>query len=65
MLKERPIVHVFFQEKHSLGPAASRSVKAKEVAFTKMLASTIKAGQQDELFRPGNPEHIVMPSSAC
>jgi AcrR family transcriptional regulator len=59
MLKERPIVHVFFQEKQALGPEAWRSVKAKEVAFTKMLATTIKAGQKSGLFRPGNPELVV------
>lgn len=59
MLKERPIVRVFFQEKHSLGPEASRLVKAKEVAFTKMLASTIKIGQKSGLFRAGNPELVV------
>jgi AcrR family transcriptional regulator len=59
MLKERAIVHVFFQEKHSLGPEAWRSVKAKEVAFTKMLAATIKAGQKSGLFRAGSPELVV------
>lgn len=59
MLQERPIVRVYFQEKDSLGEVASRSVKAKEVAFTKMMASTIKAGQAKGMFRPGNPELIV------
>jgi len=59
MLQERPIVRVYFQEKDSLGDVASRSVKAKEVAFTKMMASTIEAGQAKGLFRPGNPELIV------
>ena len=59
MLRERPMVRVFFQEKHSLGEAASRSVKAKEVAFTKMLASTIRTGQKSGVFRPGNPALIV------
>lgn len=59
MLQERPIVSVYFQEKDSLGEAASRSVKAKEVAFTKMMASTIRAGQAQGLFLPGNPELIV------
>lgn len=59
MLEERPIVRVFFQEKHSLGPQASRLVKAKEVAFTKMLAATIRAGQKSGLFRSGNPELVV------
>jgi AcrR family transcriptional regulator len=59
MLRERPMVRVFFQEKHSLGEAASRSVKAKEVAFTKMLASTIRTGQKSGVFRPGNPALVV------
>lgn len=59
MLQERPIVRVYFQEKDSLGDDASRSVKAKEVAFTKMMASTIEAGQAKGIFRPGNPELIV------
>lgn len=59
MLQERPIVRVYFQEKEALGAAASRSVKAKEVAFTKMMASAIKAGQSQGLFRQGNPELIV------
>jgi TetR/AcrR family transcriptional regulator, cholesterol catabolism regulator len=59
MLEERPMVRVFFQEKHSLGEAASRSVKAKEVAFTKMLASTIRSGQKTGVFRPGNPALMV------
>lgn len=59
MLQERPIVRVYFQEKDSLGEVASRSVKAKEVAFTKMMASAIKAGQAKRMFRPGNPELIV------
>lgn len=59
MLQEQPIVRVYFQEKDSLGELASRSVKAKEVAFTKMMASAIKAGQAKGIFRPGNPELIV------
>jgi TetR/AcrR family transcriptional regulator, cholesterol catabolism regulator len=59
MLQERPIVRVYFQEKDSLGDVASRSVKDKEVAFTKMMASTIKAGQAKGMFRPGNPELMV------
>jgi AcrR family transcriptional regulator len=59
MLQERPIVRVYFQEKDSLGEEASRSVKAKEVAFTKMMASTIEAGQAQGIFRPGSPELIV------
>jgi len=59
MLQERPIVRVYFQEKDSLGDVASRSVKAKEVAFTKMMASAIEAGQVKRVFRPGNPELIV------
>lgn len=59
MLQERPIVRVYFQEKEALGEVASRSVKAKEVAFTKMMASAIKAGQAQGLFRAGNPELIV------
>ena len=59
MLRERPIVRVFFQEKHSLGEQASRSVKAKEVAFTKMLASTIRTGQRSGVFRPGSPALVV------
>jgi TetR/AcrR family transcriptional regulator, cholesterol catabolism regulator len=59
MLKERPIVRVFFQEKHSLGEEAARSVKAKEVAFTKMLAATIRSGQKSGVFRPGNPALVV------
>lgn len=59
MLQERPIVSVYFQEKDSLGEAASRSVKAKEVAFTKMMASTIRAGQAKGIFLPGKPELIV------
>jgi TetR/AcrR family transcriptional regulator, cholesterol catabolism regulator len=59
MLQERPIVRVYFQEKDSLGNAASQSVKSKEVAFTKMMASAIKAGQAQGIFRPGDPELIV------
>lgn len=59
MLQERPIVRVYFQEKDALGEAASRSVKAKEVAFTKMVAKTIEAGQSRGVFRSGNPELIV------
>jgi AcrR family transcriptional regulator len=59
MLQEHPIVRVYFQEKDSLGEGASRSVKSKEVAFTKMMASTIKAGQKKGLFRPGSAELIV------
>jgi AcrR family transcriptional regulator len=59
MLQERPIVRVYFQEKDSLGEVASRSVKAKEVAFTKMMASAIEAGQAKGIFRPGNPQLIV------
>jgi AcrR family transcriptional regulator len=59
MLQERPIVRVYFQEKDSLGDVASRSVKAKEVAFTKMMASAIQAGQAKRMFRPGDPELIV------
>ena len=59
MLQERPIVRVYFQEKDSLGEVASRSVKAKEVEFTKMMASTIMAGQAKGMFRPGSPELIV------
>jgi AcrR family transcriptional regulator len=59
MLQEQPIVRVYFREKDALGEAASRSVKAKEVAFTKMMASTIEAGQARKIFRPGNPELIV------
>jgi len=59
MLQERPIVTVYFREKDSLGDVASRSVKDKEVAFTKMMASTIKAGQAKGMFRPGNPELMV------
>jgi TetR/AcrR family transcriptional regulator, cholesterol catabolism regulator len=59
MLQEQPIVRVYFQEKDALGEAASRSVKAKEVAFTKMMATAIKAGQAQGVFRPGNPELIV------
>ena len=59
MLQERPIVRVYFQEKDSLGKAASRSVKAKEVAFTKMMADAIQAGQAEGVFRQGDPELIV------
>lgn len=59
MLQEQPIVRVYFREKDALGEAASRSVKAKEVAFTKMMASAIEAGQARKIFRPGNPELIV------
>jgi AcrR family transcriptional regulator len=59
MLQERPIVRVYFQEKDSLGDAASRSVKAKEVAFTKMMARAIEAGQAKGIFRPGKPQLIV------
>ena len=59
MLQERPIVRIYFQEKDSLGDVASRSVKAKEVAFTKMMASAIEAGQAKRVFRPGDPELIV------
>ena len=59
MLQERPIVRVYFQEKDSLGEAASRSVKAKEVAFTKMMADAIQAGQGRGVFREGDPELIV------
>lgn len=59
MLQEQAIVRVYFQEKDSLGDVASRSVKAKEVEFTKMMASTIKAGQKQGIFRPGKPELIV------
>ena len=59
MLQEGPIVRVYFQEKDSLGEEASRSVKAKEVAFTKLMARTIEAGQTRGIFRPGNPELIV------
>jgi AcrR family transcriptional regulator len=59
MLEEKPIVRVFFQEKDALGERASRSVKAKEVAFTKMMAATVRAGQKEGLFRPGKPELIV------
>ena len=59
MLQERPIVRVYFQEKDSLGEAASRSVKAKEVAFTKMMAKAIRAGQAKGVFRPGDPELVV------
>lgn len=59
MLQEQPIVRVYFREKDSLGEAASQSVKAKEVAFTKMMAATIKAGQAKKLFREGDPELIV------
>ena len=59
MLQERPIVRIYFQEKDSLGEVASRSVKAKEVAFTKMMASAIAAGQAKRVFRPGNPELMV------
>jgi AcrR family transcriptional regulator len=59
MLQEQPIVRVYFQEKDALGEAASQSVKAKEVAFTKMMAKAIKAGQAQGIFRPGNSELIV------
>jgi len=59
MLQEHPIVRVYFQEKESLGEDASRSVKSKEVEFTKMMASTIKAGQKQGLFRSGSAELIV------
>lgn len=59
MLREQPIVRVYFREKDSLGEIASRSVKAKEVAFTKMMASTIEAGQSKGIFQPGDPELIV------
>jgi TetR/AcrR family transcriptional regulator, cholesterol catabolism regulator len=59
MLQERPIVRVYFQEKDSLGEAASRSVKAKEVAFTKMMAKAIRAGQDQGVFRSGDPELVV------
>lgn len=59
MLQERPIVRVYFQEKDSLGDVASRSVKAKEVAFTKMMAHAIEAGQAKGIFRPGDPQLIV------
>lgn len=59
MLEEQPIVKVFFQEKDSLGEKASRSVKAKEVAFTKMMAATVRSGQKQGLFSPGKPELIV------
>jgi AcrR family transcriptional regulator len=59
MLEEQPIVRVFFQEKDSLGEDASRLVKAKEVAFTKMMAATVRAGQRQKLFRPGDPELVV------
>lgn len=59
MLQERPIVRVYFQEKDSLGEVASRSVKAKEVEFTKMMASAIKAGQAKGVFRSGDPELMV------
>lgn len=65
MLQERPVVRVYFQGKDSLGEVASRSVKAKEVAFTKMMASTIKAGQAKRIFRPGNPELMVNAIWAC
>ena len=59
MLQEGPIVRVYFQEKDSLGEAASRSVKAKEVAFTKMMARAIRGGQSQGVFRQGDPELIV------
>jgi AcrR family transcriptional regulator len=59
MLQERPIVRVYFQEKDSLGEVASRSVKAKEVEFTKMMATAIKAGQAKGVFRSGDPELMV------
>lgn len=59
MLEEQPIVKVFFQEKESLGPELSRSVKAKELAFTKMMASFVQAGQRQRVFRGGNAELIV------
>jgi len=59
MLQEGPIVRVYFQEKDSLAKAASNSVKAKEVAFTKMMADAIKAGQAMGVFREGDPELIV------
>jgi hypothetical protein len=59
MLQEHPIVRVYFQEKESLGEDASRSVKSKEVEFTKMMASTIKAGQKQGIFRSGSAELIV------
>jgi|SRR5689334_35040 len=59
MLEEQPIVKVFFQEKASLGLELSRSVKAKELAFTKMMASIVQAGQRQRVFRPGDPELIV------
>lgn len=59
MVEEQSIVRVFFQEKDALGKKASRLVKAKEVAFTKMMAATIRAGQRQGLFRPGKPELIV------
>ncbi len=59
MLEEQPIVRVYFQEKDSLGEAASRSVKEKEVVFTKMMARAIEDGQSKGLFRAGNSELIV------
>ena len=59
MLEELPNLRVYFQEKESLGDAASKSVKAKEVAFTKMMAKAIEAGQAQGVFRPGEPELIV------
>jgi hypothetical protein len=59
MLQERPIVRVYFQEKDSLRRCRARSVKAKEVAFTKMMAKVIKAGQAEGVFRAGDPELIV------
>ena len=59
MLQERPIVRVYFREKDALDGKASRSVKAKEVAFTKMMAKAIKTGQAEGLFRSGNPELLV------
>jgi len=34
-------------------------VKAKEVAFTKMMADAIKSGQAKGVFRQGDPELIV------
>ncbi len=59
MLQERPIVTVFFLEKEALGEAAARAVKEKEVAFTKMMAATIRKGQKQGIFRPGNAELTV------
>lgn len=59
MLQEVSVVTVYFQQKNSLGAEASKTVKAKEVAFTKMLAATIRKGQTQGIFRSGDPELIV------